>query len=130
MLKDNGQIANGCYLLSARHDVFDATISIGRFATETSIKDSLVLRTDLFTEVNVTLAFIRKHINKNYIITGNPQREERWEYPLEALREIVVNMIVNRDYQNAGDSIIKIFNNKIEFYNPAGLGNGLTISAL
>ena len=130
MLKDNGQIANGCYLLFAKNDVFDATISIGRFATETSIKDSVVLRTDLFTEVDATLAFLRKHINKNYIITGDPQREERWEYPLEALREIVVNMIVHRDYQNAGDSIIKIFDHKIEFYNPGGLGNGLTISAL
>ncbi len=80
--------------------------------------------------MDATLAFVRKHINKNYIITGDPQREERWEYPLEALREIVVNMIVHRDYQNAGDSIIKIFDHKIEFYNPGGLGNGLTVSAL
>ena len=80
--------------------------------------------------MDATLAFVRKHINKNYIITGDPQREERWEYPLDALREIVVNMIVHRDYQNAGDSIIKIFDHKIEFYNPGGLGNGLTVSAL
>jgi ATP-dependent DNA helicase RecG len=49
---------------------------------------------------------------------------------LDALREIVVNMIVHRDYQNAGDSIIKIFDQKIEFYNPGGLGNGLTIAEL
>ena len=67
MLKDNGQIANGCYLLFAKNDVFDATISIGRFATETSIKDSLVLRTDLFTEVDATLTFLKKHIKKGIL---------------------------------------------------------------
>ena len=74
------------------------TNSIDRFASETSIKGSLVVRTDLFNEVDVTLAFLKKHINKNYIITGDPQRIEKWEYPLEALREIVINMIVHRDY--------------------------------
>jgi ATP-dependent DNA helicase RecG len=116
--------------LFSKNEVFDATISIGRFSTETSIKDSLVLQTDLFTEVDETLTFVRKHINKNYIITGDPKREERWEYPLEALREIIVNMIVHRDYQNAGESIVKIFDHKIAFYNPGCLGNGLTIADL
>ncbi|WP_281324276.1 ATP-binding protein [Flavobacterium sp. IMCC34518] len=130
MLKENGQIANACHLLFSKNEVFDATISIGRFSTETSIKDSIVLRSDLFTEVEATLAFVRKHMNKNYIITGDPKREERWEYPLDALREIVVNMIVHRDYQNTGDSIIKIFDHKIEFYNPGGLGNGMTFDEL
>jgi len=65
--------------------------------------------------------FVKKHLNKGYIITGNPQREERWEYPLDAIREIVINMIVHRDYRSSSDSIIKIFNNRIEFFNPGGL---------
>lgn len=64
MLKDNAQIANGCYLLFAKNELFDATISLGRFATETSIKDSLVLHSDLFTEVDDGLTFIKKYINK------------------------------------------------------------------
>ena len=130
LVKNDNQIANACHLLFSKNEVFDATISIGRFASETSIKDSLVVRTDLFNEVEVTLAFLKKHINKNYIITGDPQRIEQWEYPLEALREIVINMIVHRDYQNTGDSIIKIYDTKIEFYNPGKLENGLTIADL
>jgi len=66
-------------------------------------------------------------LNKGYIITGKPQREERWEYPIDAIREIVINMIVHRDYRNSNDSIIKIFNDRIEFYNPGGLFGDLTI---
>jgi|GEM_PF-6850956 len=33
------------------------------------IKDGLTVRSDLFSEVEEVLGFIRKHINKGYIIT-------------------------------------------------------------
>ncbi len=51
-----------------------------------------------------------------YIITGNPQREERYDYPLDAIREIILNMIVHRDYRDSSDSVIKIFDDRIEFF--------------
>ena len=38
-----------------------------------------------------------------------------------------VNMIVHRDYRSSSDSIIKIFNNRIEFFNHGGLIDNLTI---
>jgi len=56
--------------------------------------------------------------------------EERWDYPLEALREIVVNMIVHRDYMASSDSMIKIFDDRIEFFNPGCLMEGLSIKQL
>ncbi len=111
-------------------DSFISTIEIGRFASETIIKDSLTIRSDLIREVEMVLEFIRKHIDKTYIITGNAQREERWDYPLEALREIVVNMIVHRDYMSSNDSIVKIFDDRIEFFNPGKLPDGLTVEQL
>ena len=97
LIKENG-IVNACHLLFAKNDVFKATIELGRFSEPTLIKDALTLRTDLFTEIEGVFNFIKKHINKEYIITGNPQREERWQYPMDALREIIINMIVHRDY--------------------------------
>lgn len=77
--------------------------------------------------IDSTLQFLVKHLNKRYIITGNPQREERWDYPLDALREIIINAIVHRDYSNSSDSVIKIFDDKIEFFNPGRLLGSLTI---
>jgi len=65
-----------------------------------------------------------------YIITGEPQRTERFDYPPDAIREIVINMIVHRDYRDSSASIIKIFDNKIEFYNPGNLYGGITIEDL
>ena len=105
-------------------------IELGRFQTPTIIKDGARLKTDLFTEVDGVIDFIKKHINKAYIITGRPQREERWDYPLDALREIVVNAIVHRDYSSSSDSVVKIYDNQIEFFNPGRLPKELSIKKL
>ena len=62
-------------------------MQIGRFKTETMIIDSLSLNTDLLTEVEESMAFIRKNLMVEYIFTGEPQRIERYDYPVEAIRE-------------------------------------------
>jgi len=123
-------ITNACYLLFAAKDALLATIELGRFSGETMIQDGTTIRADLFGEVDAVLLFIRKHLNKSYIITGDKQRQERWDYPLDALREIVINMIVHRDYMDSNDSVIKIFSDRIEFFNPGCLAEGLSIKQL
>ncbi len=92
--------------------------------------ETLTAKGDLFSEVEGVMDFIKKHMNKAYIITGRPQREERWDYPLDAIREIVINAIIHRDYTSTADSIIKVFDDKIQFFNPGGLPEGITIEKL
>jgi len=65
-----------------------------------------------------------------YIITGEPQRTERFDYPFDAIREIVINMVVHRDYRDSSASIIKIFDDRIEFFNPGRLYGGITLQDL
>jgi len=105
-------------------------MDIGRFKSETLIIDSLSLSTDLFTEVEESLTFIRKNLMVEYIITGEPKRMERYDYPLEAIREVVINMIVHREYRDSGNSIIKIYDDRIEFFNPGKLYDDITIEKL
>lgn len=125
-----GKITYGCFLLFMTGESFISTIELGRFQTETIIKDGTTLKGDIFTEVEGVMNFIKKHINKAYIITGRPQREERWDYPLDAIREIVINAIIHRDYTSTADSIVKVFDDKIEIFNPGGLPEGTTIEQL
>ena len=129
LLRDGG-ITFGCYLLFNKQEYLFSDINAGLFQTETIIKDGTVISGDLFQEIDDVLTFITKHINKEYIITGKPEREERWDYPLDALREIVINMIVHRDYRSPSNSIIKIFPDRIEFYNPGKLMPGVTVERL
>ncbi len=80
LIKASG-VTNACYLLFADHDVFSASMELGRFDTATSIKDSLSIRSNLFTEVEDVINFVRKHINKSYIISGDPQRGRTMAIP-------------------------------------------------
>lgn len=129
MIRDD-QLTFGAYLMFCERASLVSTIEAGRFDSETIIRDSVTIRDDLFAEVDACMAFITKHISKRYVITGRPQRDEVWEYPLEAVREIVINMIVHRDYQSSVDSTIKIHNDRIEFFNPGGLQDGVTIESI
>ena len=92
------------------------------------IKDGVTIRDDLFSEVDSAMAFVKKHISKRMIITGKAQRDEVWEYSLEAIREIVINMVAHRDYHASADSTIKIFGDRIEFFNPGGLLQGIRMT--
>ena len=126
LIREKG-ITFGCFLLFCKESTLSTTIDAGRFDSETIIKDSLTIRDDLFAEVEACMAFVRKHISKRFVITGKAQRDEVWEYPLEAVREIVLNMIVHRDYRASADSTIKIFHDRIEFFNPGPLPEGVKI---
>jgi ATP-dependent DNA helicase RecG len=129
LVREQG-ITFGCFLLFTGSDTLLTTIDAGRFDSETIIRDSITIRSDLFAELEAVLEFIKKHISKRFVITGKPQRDEVWEYPLEAVREIVLNMIVHRDYRAAYDSTIKIHSDKIEFFNPAELPASITIESI
>ena len=126
----NQQLTFGGYLLFADNYCSISDIQAGRFKSESMIIDSISLNTDLFSEVDEIIAFIRKHLMVEYIITGEPRRTERFDYPTDAIREIVINMIVHRDYHDNGHSIIKIFDDRIEFFNPGKLFGNLTIKQL
>jgi ATP-dependent DNA helicase RecG len=95
-----GRITHAAFLLFMAGETCSSAIELGRFQTPTLIKDGARLKTDFFAEVEGVMAFIKKYINKAYIIKGEPQREERWDYPLDALRAIVVNAVVHRDYSS------------------------------
>jgi ATP-dependent DNA helicase RecG len=70
--------------------------------------------------IETVAAFVNAQGGKVFIGT------ERYDYPMEAI-EIVINMIVHRDYRDSGDSIVKIFDEHITFFNPGKLYHDLTI---
>lgn len=54
------------------------------------------------------------------------QRKEVWEYPLEALREALINALVHRDYTLPADIQIKIEEDRLEIWNIGELPPPLT----
>ncbi|WP_045877094.1 ATP-binding protein [Pseudofrankia sp. DC12] len=60
-------------------------------------------------------------------------REDHWEYPLEALREILVNAVAHRDYSpmSRGTRIhVEMYPDRLEVVSPGGLFGPVTIDRL
>ena len=93
-------------------------IHIGRFKTPTVIIDDIMIHLPLLEAVEEVMWAIKKQIRVRFEFTGEPERKEIWEYPLEAIREAVINAIVHRDYRNPSDIIIKVFDDNISISNP------------
>ena len=133
LCNDNGQLTFGSYLLFKRTDDILTTVELGCFQDKRGIliKDSVRSKTNLVKQVDDVMDFVKKHINMAVLITPDQvENVQKWDYPLEAIREIVLNMIVHRDYRSAADSVVKIFPDHIEFYNPGVLPNGMTVEEL
>ncbi|MBE6841239.1 MAG: AAA family ATPase [Ruminococcus sp.] len=81
-----------------------------------------------------TMNFIRKNMKEATIIdpvTG--KRTDRTEYPIVAIRELVINSLVHRDYSVHTESTpitIRMYSDRMEIENPGGLYGRMTIDRL
>lgn len=121
---------HAAYLMFKNKDSITTTIELGRFQDPITIKDTARTQSDIITQVEEVIGFVKKHMNLSLIITGDVENKQKWQYPLEAIREIVLNMIIHRDYRANADSVVKVFDDKIEFFNPGELPENITIQDL
>ena len=129
LLKD-GHLTNAAYLLFGKGNI-GYNVHLGRFKTPSLIIDDRIYSGNLFDVVEQSMTYLIGQIRWAYEITGTTtQRTEIPEYPLEALREALLNAIVHRDYKSPTDVQIKIFDNSIRFFNPSGLYGNITVEQL
>lgn len=99
-------------------------IHIGRFKTPVSIIDDKQITDTLFEAVEKAMKFIISHVSVSFEFDGTLQRKERFAYPLTALREALLNAVVHRDYRNASDVQIKIYDDHLTIFSPGTLYGG------
>ena len=74
--------------------------------------------------------FVRENLPSRVRLTGLA-RQESHEYPLEAVRELLVNAVAHRDYNLQGDMIhLNIFSDRLEVHSPGGLPGPVTLDNL
>lgn len=105
-------------------------IHCGRFKEETIVIDDLMIEGTIVEQVDEAIDFIRKNINVKFVMTGKPAREQIWDYPLEALREAVINAVCHRDYTISSNTEVRIYDDKLIVWSPGGLPLGITIEDL
>ena len=57
-------------------------------------------------------------------------RNDERDYPMEAIRETLLNAIVHRDYSFSGSTFVNVYTDKIEFISLGGLVSGLSLEAV
>lgn len=88
-----------------------------------------VIQGNIVDQVEQAMTFIERNIRMGAEIKGL-RREDQWEYPLDALREALVNAICHRNYTSTANVQVRIFDNRLEIWNPGELPAGMTIDDL
>ena len=73
--------------------------------------------------VDEALVALRRNMKRRSIVVGMG-REDRWEYPEEAVREIVANALMHRDYHPMAQGRqvqISLYPDRLEVSSPGGL---------
>lgn len=103
-----------------------AFLKLGRFRTSTLIVDDREIHGNLFEQLDGAINWFRERLETEFIITGKPQRDVKWEYPLSALREAVTNAICHRDYTSQAHTQIRLYDDHLKIWNAGGLPPSLT----
>jgi predicted HTH transcriptional regulator len=91
------------------------------------ILDKADLVGTLDEQIDSMHSFVLRNIRNSAQIIGT-KRVERYEYPEKAIREIVANAVIHRDYRITETyTQVNVFEDRIEVFNPGNLPPGVTI---
>ena len=128
----NGKLTNAAILLfgtKPQKFFLQAEVRCARFKGTKPVKpfmDMKVFGGSIIDQVSKSLGFVLEHIPMEVYLAGKPEREERYEYPPDAIREAITNAICHRDYETSSNVQIRIFDNRIEVWGCGSLPEPLT----
>lgn len=96
--------------------------------------DNVRIEGNLAEQLRGALSFVRKNMRIQTVISPDTgERQDVNEYPVEAVRELVLNALIHRDYSihTQGMPIqLQMFDDRLTITNPGGLYGRLTVNQL
>lgn len=132
-LSKNGQLKRAAIILFGKDPgkfYPNTFVKIGRFGKDDA--DLVFQETEegnLFSLLQAILNQLNHKFLTRKVEFEGMNRIEKSEYPTPALREIILNALVHRNYMGAPIQI-RVYDNKIIFWNTGTLPQGLTFEAL
>ncbi|MFI3261495.1 MAG: ATP-binding protein [Rikenellaceae bacterium] len=127
---------NAMILLSddnLRNSLFHfAKVECARFKGVTSNEfiDQKSITTNIASQAEEAYNFVLRHINKGATVEG-VYTIAKWEYPIKAVREVLRNSILHRDYSLTGKDVkVAIYDDMIEVTSPGLLPPSIDYSAM
>ena len=134
LVTEDGQVTNGGLLLCDQGVLPQSRIFCTRWKgthkgniDADALDDKEYQGASLISLLQNAEDFIRNNSKNPWSIRGMT-REERSDYPYKAVREVLVNALIHRDYQVLGSEIhIEMFDDRMEISSPGGMANGRRI---
>lgn len=79
--------------------------------------------------IEATIAEVQRLIEAVSVLKPDG-RLEALSYPPEALKEVIVNAVIHRDYNISDDIVIRVFDNRVEVRSPGRLPGHMTLDNL
>lgn len=83
----------------------------------------------IYEQVENAYQFVLRHINQSAKIEGLV-RKERYELPPGAIREMIVNAQVHRNYMDSSSIQVAVYDDRLEISSPGSLYGGLTLQEI
>ncbi len=133
LLLEDGNLKRSAILLFGKNPCrffINAFVKIGRFGqTDDDLRFQEVIEGNAFQLADKTLEVLDRKFFVSPISYKGLQRVESWEYPYEAIREVILNAIVHRDYMGAPVQI-SVYDDKLIVWNEGSLPEDLTFEDL
>ena len=118
-IKDSEGYTNLGFLLSDQCD-FQIKAAVLTDKDRTGFKDRMEITGSVLKQYMDVMAFIRRNCRMSSVISGT-DRVDSMDYPIEAVREIVLNAIIHRDYGSSGSTLVSLYDDYMEIASPGTL---------
>lgn len=111
--------------------ITDAYVTAIRFAgreASTDFVDRRTLGGTVVRQMEEATAFIERHVPRPSVVEGTVRKERA--VPPVVWREALANALAHRDYRVASQTMVLVFDDRVEIQNPGELLNRLTIDSI
>lgn len=128
LIGDDGLYTNLALLLSEQCE-HSLKVAVFQGSDKAVFRDRREFTGSLLQQLYDVYAFIAQY-NKTKATFSGLERHDVKDYPAEAVREVLLNCLVHRDYSFSGSTLINIYDDRIEFISLGGLVSGLKMETI
>jgi len=114
-------------LLLSDQCIHTVKLAVFEGTEKVTFKDRREFMGSLLKQLGDAYEFIDRY-NRNRSEIEGLRRIDKRDYPVEAVREALLNAIVHRDYSFSDSTLISIFDDRIEFVSIGGLIKGIAFN--
>ena len=136
LTSDDGRLTNSALLLFAKNpQKFFITSEIKCLMFPSPLRHKPILsyqvyHGSLFEMVDSAVGYVMQHIDAYVGTHKTPSVEVKYEIPIAAVTEIIVNAATHRSYESNASVQVELYPDRLEVWNPGQLPYGLTPAQL